>query len=150
MSAAPFSILAFQSAEAGVPAGATKMLADAAGAAMWPTEASMLGQAPGWLPRTVKVPAWHRGTRARSRKPSGSSAARLKPCPTNLFCERIPDARAEVEEVGPPGVAFISQIDAANPADGDGERGRGVGRMKTEARAGFDKIGPILLLYIEG
>src|SRR5579863_2421562 len=78
MSAAPLSTLTFQSAAAGVPEGATIISADAGSANMWPTEVRIAGQGPGCEPRTVKVPAEHRGARA-----SRITAFR------NLFCDRI-------------------------------------------------------------
>src|ERR1022692_3699041 len=111
MRAAPLSILLFQSVEAGVAEGATMMSADASGPNMWPTDERMTGQGLAWVPRTVKVPAEHRGARARNTTGFRS-----------LFCKCIPDTYPEVIEIGPAGIGYVYQIDASNPTQCDRKR----------------------------
>src|ERR1700722_19334947 len=107
MRAVPFAILVFQSADAGVAGGATKISADAAGPSMWPAGERMDVQAPDGGPRTVKVPAEHIPAEQSGAKRTAAIERRR-----NLFCDCIPDACAEVPKIRTMRIAFIAEIDA--------------------------------------
>src|ERR1700742_870238 len=135
MSAAPFSTLFFQSADAGVPGGATKISADAAGAGIWPTEERIAGHEPAAGPSTANVSPAQNGAKASNRK---------------LFRKRIPDPRAKIVEVGPVRIALVDQVNPVHHPDGDRQRRRRPRRMKPESGPRFEEIRPVLPLHVEG
>ena len=139
MSAAPFSTLLFQSADAGVPGGATKISADAAGAGICPTDERIAGHDPAAGPSTANVPPAQNGATV-------SAAARQR----KLFRKCIPDPCAEIVEVRPVRIAFVDQINSVNEPDGDRQRRRRAWRMETKSRTRFDEIRPVLALHVEG
>ncbi len=135
ISAAPTRTLFRQSAAAGVPGGATKMSACAAGAAMWPTEERIAGHDPARGPRIANVPATPCGAIRRASR--------------RLFRKCIPDTRAKVVEIGSPRISRVDQIDPAHRRNCDRERRRRIGQMNAEARPRFREARPVLPFGVE-
>src|SRR5665213_1074444 len=97
----------------------------------------MAAQGPGAPAGSAKVPA-------------KMGATERKKMPRNLFCERIPDADAEVVKIRTPRIPFIAEIDTAYGARVDPDRRWQAGWMDANPRAGFHKIRPILPPGVNG
>src|SRR5271154_2001959 len=131
MRAAPPSIFFFQSTAVGVPGGAMKISAEAAGPGTCPTDERTVGHEPDCGPSTANVPPKQAG--AIAKKTSG----RMR-----LFRERIPYAGPEIIEVRPVRISLIHQISPPDRIQGHGHRFGHGGKAKTKSRPRFDKIRP--------
>src|SRR5579884_459250 len=144
-----------------------------------PTDDRIRGQAPGSSPSMAKageVAAWaaiHSDTRHQAKVAAGLRAPILRraleprssvandqagwepaagrgPAPHRLASEGIPEAGADIVEIGPARVSGVDQIRAAQAVHRKQKRLRSTGEMESDARSRLDEVRPVLSADVAG